>query len=105
MNFLPLGIKVHSIILFEKFSNFLVSKLPANLRDRWNRKVQMVGISFGRETYLSDFASFVHEEATLVNDPRILYWNIFRLLKRNTIRKRNMEILPQKGGSGKMLSE
>ena len=47
----------------------LVSKLPRSLRDRWNRKVQVVRRSFGREPCLSDFASFVHEETTLVNDP------------------------------------
>ena len=46
----------------------LVSKLPDSLRDRWNRKVQMVRRSFGREPCLSDFASFVHEETTLVID-------------------------------------
>ena len=46
----------------------LVSKLPGSLRDRWNRKVQVVRRSFGREPCLSDFASFVHEETTLVND-------------------------------------
>ena len=46
----------------------LVSKLPRSLRDKWNRKVQMVRRSFGREPYLSDFVSFVHEEATLVID-------------------------------------
>ena len=47
----------------------LVPKLPGSLRDRWNRKVQVVRRSFGREPCLSDFASFVHEETTLVNDP------------------------------------
>ena len=48
--------------------SILVSKLPGSLRDRWNRKVQVVRRSFGREPCLSDFASFVHEETTLVND-------------------------------------
>ena len=47
----------------------LVSKLPGSLRDRWNRRIQVVRRSFGREPCLSDFASFVHEETTLVNDP------------------------------------
>ena len=47
----------------------LVSKLPGSLRDRWNRKVQVVRRSFGREPCLSDFSSFVYEETTLVNDP------------------------------------
>ena len=47
----------------------LVSKLPGSLRDRWNRKVQTVRKNSGREPCLSDFASFVLEETTLVNDP------------------------------------
>ena len=47
----------------------LVSKLPGSLRDRWNRKIEVVRRSFGRETCLSDFAIFVHEKTTLVNDP------------------------------------
>ena len=47
----------------------LVSKLRGSLRDRWNRNVEVVRRSFGREPCLSDFASFVHEETTLVNDP------------------------------------
>ena len=47
----------------------LVLKLPDSLRDRWNRKVQMVRRNLGREPCLSDFASFVHKETTLVNDP------------------------------------
>ena len=47
----------------------LVSKLPGSLRDKWNRKVQVVRRSFRREPCLSDFASFVHEETILVNDP------------------------------------
>ena len=47
----------------------LVSKLPRSLRDRWNRKVQVVRRSFGREPCLSDFASSVHDETTAVNDP------------------------------------
>ena len=47
----------------------LVSKLPGSIKDRWNRKVQVVRRSFVREPCLSDFASFVHEETTLVNDP------------------------------------
>ena len=73
----------------------LVSKLLGSLRNRWNRKLQAVR----REPCLSNFSSFVHGETTLVNYPffqRMLYWSIFRLLKRNTIKKRNMEVLPQK---------
>ena len=45
----------------------LALKLPGSLKDRWNRKVQVVRRNFGREPCLSDFASFVHEEITLVN--------------------------------------
>ena len=73
----------------------LVSKLLGSLRNRWNRKLQVVR----REPCLSNFSSFVHGETTLVNYPffqRMLYWSIFRLLKRNTIKKRNMGVLPQK---------
>ena len=47
----------------------LASKLPGSFRDRLNRKVQVVRRNFGREPCLSDFASFVHEETTLINDP------------------------------------
>ena len=46
----------------------LVWKLPGSLRDRWNKDVQMVRINFGREPCWSDFASFAHEEITLVYD-------------------------------------
>ena len=47
----------------------LVLKLPGSLRDTWNRKVQVVRRNFGRELCLSDSASFVHEETTLIIDP------------------------------------
>ena len=47
----------------------LVSKLPGGLRDRWNRNIQVVRRSFGTEPFLSDFASFVFEETTWINDP------------------------------------
>ena len=43
-------------------------KLPGSLRDRWNRKVEVVRRNFGRESRLSDFFSFAYEEATLIND-------------------------------------
>ena len=55
----------------------LVSMLPGSLRNRWNRKVQVVGRDFGREPCLSDFSSFVHEE-------------------KKHDKKRNIEVLPQK---------
>ena len=47
----------------------LVSKLPGGLRDRWNRTVQGIRRSYGREPCLSDFSGFVKEETILVNDP------------------------------------
>ena len=47
----------------------LASKLPGSLRDRWNRTVQGIRKSFGREPCLSDFSGFVKEETILVNDP------------------------------------
>ena len=47
----------------------LVSKLPGSLRDRWNRKVQVVRRSFRRKPCVSDFARFVHEETILVSYP------------------------------------
>ena len=47
----------------------LVSKLTEGLRDRWNRTVQGIRGSYGREPCLSDFSGFVNEEIILVNDP------------------------------------
>ena len=47
----------------------LISKLSGDLRDRWNRKVQSIRRSYGRETYLSDFYGFMNEETILVNSP------------------------------------
>ena len=46
-----------------------MSKLPGGFRDRWNRKVQGIGMSYGREPCLSDFSGFLNEETILVNDP------------------------------------
>ena len=72
----------------------LALKLPGSLKDRWNRNVWVVGRNFERESCLSDFASFIHEETTMVNAlffQRMLYWSISRPLKRNmTKKKRNM---------------
>ena len=66
----------------------LVSKLPGSLRDRWKRKVPVVRRNFGIEPCLSDFASFLHEKATLaLIFQRTLYWSMFRLLEKNTIKK------------------
>ena len=47
----------------------LVSKLPGELRHRWNRTVQGIRRSHGRETCLLDFSGFVKEETILVKDP------------------------------------
>ena len=55
----------------------LVSMLSGSLRNRWNRKVQVVGRNIGREPCLSDFSCFVHEE-------------------KKHDKKRNIEVLPQK---------
>ena len=78
----------------------LVSKLPGSLRDRWNRKVQAVRKNSRREPCLSDFASFVHDETTLVNDPIFSKDAVLEYVqtpeKKHDI-KRNMEVLPQKG--------
>ena len=46
-----------------------MSKLPGGLRDRWNRTVQGIRRSYGREPCLSDFSRYVNEETILVNDP------------------------------------
>ena len=40
----------------------LISKLPGNARNGWNRKVMMIWRSHGREPGLSDFIDFVDEE-------------------------------------------
>ena len=47
----------------------IVSKLPSGLRDRWNRKVQDIRMSYDREPFLSDFFGFLNEETILINDP------------------------------------
>ena len=46
----------------------LVSNLPDGLSDRWNRKVQEIRRSYGREPCLLDFLGYVNEETILVND-------------------------------------
>ena len=46
----------------------LVSKLLGDLRDIWNRTVQGIKRSYGREPCLSGFSGFVKEETILVND-------------------------------------
>ena len=76
--------KFHNFVLkcetFSKITNWnsletpetlcvLVSKLPGGLRGRWNRTVQGIRRSYGREPCLSDFSGFAKEETILVNDP------------------------------------
>ena len=46
----------------------LISKLPGNARDKWNRKVMMIRRSHGREPELSDFIDFVDDETLLASD-------------------------------------
>jgi len=47
----------------------LISKLPGNTRDRWNRKVFNVRRRDRREPALTDLIEFVEEENILANDP------------------------------------
>ena len=47
----------------------LVSKLPGNMRDRWNRKVLMLRKHQQLEPELSDLIDFLEEEMVLANDP------------------------------------
>ena len=47
----------------------LVSKLPGNPRDSWNRKVFMLRKHQQLEPELSDLINFVEEEMMLDNDP------------------------------------
>ena len=76
----------------------LALKLPGSLRDIWNRKLQVVRRNCGREPYLSDFASFVHEEANLVNDPFFSKDTVLKYVETPEKKrdKKNMEFLPQK---------
>ena len=46
----------------------LISKLPGNARDKWNRTVMMIRRSHGREPELSDFIDFVDDETLLASD-------------------------------------
>ena len=47
----------------------LVSKLPGNTRDRWNRKVLITRRQHRREPELEDFIDFFDNETQLANDP------------------------------------
>ena len=86
-------LKIGDATSFRRFSNFLVkcqnvtgrtnwnaldnpdiicmllSKLPGNLQDRWNRKVFYMRRQHAREPKPSNFTNFVDEEIPLLNDP------------------------------------
>ena len=47
----------------------LISKLPGNTRDRWNRKVVIIRRQHRRKPELEDFIDFFDGETQLVNDP------------------------------------
>ena len=47
----------------------LISKLPGNTRDRWNRRVLNLRRHEQREAELADLIEFVEEEVVLVNYP------------------------------------
>ena len=47
----------------------LISKLPGNTRDRWNRKVLIIRRQHKREPELEDFMDFFDDETQLANDP------------------------------------
>ena len=70
-------IKCESIMLRQQWNSLdtpdilcaLISKLPGNARDKWNRKVMMIRRSHGGEPELSDFIDFVDDETLLASDP------------------------------------
>jgi len=47
----------------------IVTKLPGNCRDRWNRKVLFLRKEKLREPHLDDLITFVNEEHNLASDP------------------------------------
>ena len=47
----------------------LISKLPGNTRDRWNRNVLILRRQHRREPELEDFIDFFNNETQLANDP------------------------------------
>ena len=47
----------------------LLSKLPGQLRDRYNRKVYSIRAKHLREPELKDLINYVDKETTLVSDP------------------------------------
>ena len=47
----------------------VISKLPGNLRDRWNRNVYQIRKNNHREPIFKDLIDFVDKETTLADDP------------------------------------
>ena len=47
----------------------ILSKLPGNTRDKWNRKALSIRTNYLREPELQDMITFVSEELTLWSDP------------------------------------
>ena len=47
----------------------LISKLPGNTRDSWNRKILIIRRQHRREPKLEDFIDFFDDETQFVNDP------------------------------------
>ena len=47
----------------------LISKLPGNTRDRWNRNVLILRRQHRREPELEDFIDFFNNETQLADDP------------------------------------
>ena len=50
----------------------LISKLPDNTRDRWNRKVLITRRQHRRQPELEDFIDIFDDETQLANDPLFL---------------------------------
>ena len=69
-------LKCQTIICFDKWNALdspksiymLLSKLPGQLRDRWNREVYSIGAKHSREAELKDLISYVDMETALVSD-------------------------------------
>ena len=71
-------IKNNSIMALQQWNSLdtpdvlcsLVSKLPGNTRDRWNRKVFMLRKHPQLDPELSDLIDFAEAEMVLANDPQ-----------------------------------
>ena len=68
----------------------LISKLPGNTRDWWNRKVLIIKRQHKRELKLENFIDFFGNETQLANDP---------LFSREALRDFSEKV--DKGGSNK----